>query len=193
MSLSERDWVRVVAEERCHECGLRASTIPRHELGPTLQREVGRWASMLGGVDVSSLQSCCQAGRWSALEYGAHVRDVLRQFRQRVAETATGSKPDFGWWDHEAAVVADRYNEQDPGTVAAELAAAALELVEVLDGLDEAAWQHSGTRRGTEVFTVEGFVRFAVHETFHHRVDAVASLDRRTSLSISVVMGPESA
>ncbi len=178
MSAPERDWVQVVAEEHCDECGLRASSIPRLELAGGLRREAGLWASMLREVDPASLRTNSHEGRWSALEYAAHVRDVLGQFRHRVSETATGSKPDFAWWDHEAAAVADRYNEQDPCSVAAELEAAADSLAAIIAGLDDAAWDHTATRRGRERFSLEGLVRFALHETHHHRIDAEVSLGR---------------
>ncbi len=176
---SERDWVRVVAEQRCDGCGLEASSIPRHELGPAIRLQGELWASMLFAAEADSLRSHSEPGRWSALEYAAHVRDVLVLFRDRMAEAAMGTNPDFGWWDHEAAAVADRYNEQDPRSVAADLEAAADLLATTVARLDGAGWEHTGTRRGTERFSVDGLVRFALHEAHHHRVDAKTSLGAR--------------
>ena len=177
MSPAERDWVHVVAEETCDECGLRASSVPRDELGLAIEKEASLWVTMLGEADADSLCRHSQPGRWTALEYAAHVRDVLVIFKDRVILAMTGSNPDFGWWDHEAAAVADRYNEQDPSSVASELETAADALAALAAGIDDPAWSHTGTRRSSEVFTVEGLVRFALHETRHHRVDAQISLD----------------
>ena len=181
MSASERDWVRVVAEQRCDECGLRASSIPRRELGRAIRHQAELWASLLR-ADFASLRRPVDPGRWSALEYAAHVRDVLVLFRHRIADASTGTNPDFGWWDHEAAAVADRYNEQDPCSVAAELETAAELLAAIVARLDSRCWEYTGTRRGSELFSVEGLVRFALHEAHHHRVDAEASLASGTGV-----------
>ena len=176
MSAPERDWVRIVAEQRCEECGLRASSIPRRELGRAIQLQAELWASLLHVAGGASLRRRAIPGRWSALEYGAHVRYVLVVFSHRIADAAMGTNPDFGWWDHEAAAVADRYNEQDPCSVAAELEAAAELLVGIIARLDSPCWEYTATRRGSELFSVDGLVRFALHEAHHHRVDAEASL-----------------
>ena len=179
MSAPERDWVRVVAEQQCNECGLRASSIPRSDLGRAIQVQVESWGLMLQVADIAVLRRHASPGRWSALEYAAHVRDVLVLFGHRIGDAAMGTNPDFGWWDHEAAAVADRYNEQDPCSVAAELEAAAELLAAIIARLDSTSWEYTGTRRGTELFSVDGLVRFALHEAHHHRVDAEALLGSR--------------
>ncbi len=71
----------------------------------------------------------------------AHVRDVLALFRDRVVLTLSRDQPEFGWWDHEAAAVDERYNEQDPREVAAALATNAAGLAR--------ACLRQGTRHGT--------------------------------------------
>ena len=63
-------------------------------------------------------------GRWSALEYGCHVRDVFRLFEQRLRMMLTEDGPDFENWDQDATAVEERYDEQDPAAVSAEIVAA---------------------------------------------------------------------
>jgi hypothetical protein len=104
------------------------------------------------------------------------VRDVLALFRDRVGLAMAEEEPEFGWWDHEAAVVVERYNAQDPGCVAAALQSNAQGLMVALPPLGDPAWQRAGTRRGRERFTVEGLARFALHEAHHHRVVALRAL-----------------
>jgi hypothetical protein len=170
--MAERDWVRVVAEARCDECGLVASAVPRDAIAGALRDEATSWATLFGRVQDDDARRRTGDGTWSTLEYAAHVRDVLDLFVRRVQVALSEHEPEFGWWDHEAAVTDVYYNAQAPKTVVLALALYAETLATVLDGLDEAQWQRRGTRRGGEVFTVEGLARFGLHETRHHRVDA---------------------
>jgi hypothetical protein len=134
---TERDWVGIVAEERCPDCGLCASQVARADLAAAVQEEGRDWGALLHGAAADELRAHRQPGSWSALEYGAHVRDVLGVFRERVALALAEDHPAFGWWDHEAAVVDERYNEQAPTAVAAELELRASRLSSLAVGLDE--------------------------------------------------------
>jgi hypothetical protein len=91
---------------------------------------------------------------------------------ERVARTLVEDDPEYGWWDHEAAVTDEHYNEQDPTAVAGDLAANAQWLAGTLALVEGAEWDRTGTRRGTEPFTVAGLGRFTLHELSHHRWDA---------------------
>ena len=104
---------------------------------------------------------------WSPLEYGAHVRDVIRLFTDRIAAMVTADEPEFAGWDQEAAALAARYNEQDPAIVAEERLADAQRLQRLLDSLDSDAWARRGSRDGRQ-FTVEYLVRYLLHDIAHH-------------------------
>ncbi len=162
----------MVAEQRCGECGLDAAAVPQAELGDAIAQEGRRWFVLLGERDHARLRRRPCAGVWSALEYAAHVRDVLVLFADRVVLALGEEEPEFGWWDHEAAAVDEGYNQQDPRQVAMALEANAERLKMSLPRPGEAAWRRAGTRRGREHFTVEGLARFALHEARHHRLDA---------------------
>jgi len=176
----ERDWVRIVASERCDECGLETSTVTRDELGGSIGYEGHEWRSLLCDTDVGALRWRPDPARWSALEYGAHVRDVLGVFVDRIGRAMAETDAEFGWWDHEASVLEERYNDQRPRAVAVELEANAGRMVSALARLDDGSWQRRGTRRSGEVFTVEGLARFALHEARHHRLDAARTIATRT-------------
>ncbi len=108
---------------------------------------------------------------WSPLEYACHVRDVLRVFEERTRAMVAEPGVDFGWWDHEAAVTDDAYNEQDPVEVATDVASATTRYATTLRALDDDQRQASGERRGGEVFTVDSLARYALHEAKHHQLD----------------------
>jgi hypothetical protein len=151
---SEQDWLRVVAQQRCDACGLAASTVDKGDLPAQLRLEAV----------------------WSGLEYGAHVRDVVALFTERIGRVMTEPQPTFGWWDHDAAVVTERYNEDRPEDVASSIEANAASLGAMLSGVAAADWSRMGTRRDGEMLTVAAFARFALHEVRHHRHDAEVSI-----------------
>lgn len=92
--VDERDWFRVVAEEQCEECGMRAGGIALAEFGPAIMRESDRWAEMLArSVGPGEWRPRPSAGAWFPLEYGAHVRGVLALFDRRVAHAIVEATP----------------------------------------------------------------------------------------------------
>jgi hypothetical protein len=168
----ERDWVRVVAEERCDECGLRAGELPRADLGAAIL-DVGReWVRFLRATPAEVLRQRTRAGAWTPLEYAAHTRDALGVFADRMALALVEDEPEFGWWDHDAAAVDEGYNDQGPLAIADALDANAHRLVAVMHAVPDDGWARAGTRRGYERFTVEGIARYALHEATHHLHDA---------------------
>lgn len=175
-AMTERDWVEIVARGTCPECGLAARQVARADLPSALKEEGRAWGVLLRTATAADLRTRPLDGGWSALEYGAHVRDVLDVFAGRAERVVAEDRPVFGWWDHEAAAVEERYNEQRPEAVASELEVAALHLASVGGPLEEHDWLRAGTRRDNETFTVEALLRFALHEAHHHRVDASRSL-----------------
>src|SRR5581483_7685608 len=111
---------------------------------------------LLPGEDESILVARPLPGVWSALAYACHVRDVLAVFDGRIGRMLTEDNPDFGWWDHEAAVEADAYEKQAPAGLAA---------------APDGGWDRTGVRRDGEIFTVLGTGRFVLHEGTHHLLD----------------------
>jgi len=161
--------------ERCPECafdpnGVSAADLPSAVagLGRRYQAPLTR---LLPGEDESLLVAHPLPGTWSALAYACHVRDVLSVFDGRIARMLTEDSPELGWWDHEAAVEADGYEQQRPAEVAAALLANAAALSATLAAVPEEGWDRTATRRDGERFTVLGAGRFVLHEGTHHLLD----------------------
>lgn len=167
---AERDWV-AIARGRCPECGLDASAPPTRRLADSVRSVARRWRLFLATTPDKRLRRRPRPDHWSALEYAAHTRDVLRVFAERVDLALHADNPDLGWWDHERAAVDERYNEQDRDAVAAVLEANADLLATTVDAMPPDGWARTGVRRD-DTFTVEGLVRYALHEAHHHLHDA---------------------
>lgn len=172
----ETDWFAVVSVGHCEECGSSPSTGAPSGLGAQIRDEAHRWTTLLRPADDDRVRQRPAPEVWSALEYGAHVRDVLAVFTDRVLRTLAETEPELGWWDHEAAIDDGFANESDREAVGDDLDANAARLADVLAMVSGDQWERTATRRDHERFTVELLARFALHEVVHHRSDAEAAL-----------------
>lgn len=114
-------------------------------------------------------------GVWSPLEYGCHVRDVLRLYSKRLRLMLTQDDPLYPDWNQDSTAVADRYGEQDPAVVATELAEAADVIAAQFEALGADQWQRTGSRSDGAHCTVETFGRYFVHDPVHHLYDVTGA------------------
>jgi hypothetical protein len=121
ISRDTKDWTWVI-ERRCAECGFAASELRPTDVAGLLRESAAAWPAVLERADVRQRPNDFT---WSPLEYAAHVRDVLRLYRARLALMLETDDPLYENWDQDATAVAGRYNEQDPAVVGAELQFAA--------------------------------------------------------------------
>jgi hypothetical protein len=167
-----KDWTWVLRRP-CPECGLDTRRFPREEVGGMIRANAAAWQHLLAGP--GDLRRRPSPGKWSALEYGCHVRDVLRLYEQRLTLMLTQDGPEFPNWDQDATAAADRYGEQDPAAVARDLADAAEVIAAHFGSLAPGQWQRTGSRSDGARFTVESFARYLVHDPVHHLYDVTGT------------------
>jgi DinB superfamily len=171
-----KNWTWVL-ERRCPECGFDSSSLSVDQIAPLLRTTAETWVAVLARPH-ADLRRRPSDDRWSALEYGCHVRDVFVLFETRLRLMLTEDNPTFANWDQDRTAVDDHYNDQDPATVASELAAAGAVMAASFASLDDAAWQRRGARSDGSFFTVDSFGRYMIHDPVHHihdvTVDGIA-------------------
>lgn len=163
-----KDWTWVL-DRPCPECGFDATTFTREEIPSMLRRNAAAWPAVLTGH--AALRP--SPDRWSPLEYACHVRDVCRVYTERLHLMRTEDDPHYPNWDQDATAVEDRYAEQDPNTVAAELTEAAETLASAFEQVDD--WTRTGNRGDGARFTIETFARYLIHDPLHHLYDVTGS------------------
>ncbi len=165
-----KDWTWVLSR-RCPDCRYDASTIAGTDVAAALRDQAARWPGVLARPDARVRPN---DETWSPLEYGAHVRDVLRLGEYRVALMLENDDPEFPNWNQDDTAVAERYNEQDPTVVAAEILDAAESFAAKLDTVTDTQWDRPGRRSDGANFTVQSFARYYLHDVVHHGWDVGA-------------------
>ena len=167
-----KDWTWVLRRP-CTECGFDAQSFSRDQLGGMIRANAAAWQRVLTGLGDPRVRP--SPAKWSVLEYGCHVRDVLRLYEQRLALMLTQDGPQFPNWDQDATAAEDRYGEQDPVLVAGELATAAEVIAAHFDDLAPGQWQRTGSRSDGADFTIESFGRYFIHDPVHHLYDVTGT------------------
>lgn len=162
-----KNWTWVL-EAPCPECGYDASAVDISAVPDLARGLAARWPAVLARSDVAVRPN---DSTWSALEYAAHVRDVFRIFLTRLGLMLDEDDPRFPNWDQDETAIAERYNEQDPATVSAELLAAGAAIADAFAAVPADSWGRRGSRSDGVEFTVASLARYFVHDPTHHLWD----------------------
>lgn len=157
-----KDWTWVL-ERTCPECGFDVTAFPREQVGEMIRANADEWEPLLQHPEVRSRPS---DDRWSALEYGCHVRDVFRLYDERLRMMLEDDDAHYQNWDQDEASAG--YSAEDPGRVIEELKAAAAALADRFDSVEGTDWDRTGNRSDGARFTVESFARYFIHDPVHH-------------------------
>lgn len=160
-----KNWTWVL-EKPCPECGFDASTFEATDVADMIRANAAAWPAVLERDDVRERPD---ESTWSKLEYAAHVRDVFRIYLYRLGLMLAEDDPLFPNWDQDATAVEERYNEQSPEVVSAELVADAAALADAFDTV--ADWGRPGRRSDGVAFTIETFAKYFIHDPIHHLWD----------------------
>jgi len=163
---------RALDAEVCAQCGF-SYAMGRAEITHRLRSDASAFVDKLATFDAAAARTRPEPGVWSPLEYACHVRDVLGVQTERVLLAQREVDPVFVPMGRDERVIEDRYNEQDPTTVAGEITASAETFAARLDGLDDDGWQRTGVYNYPEpaLRTVEWIAIHTTHELLHHRGD----------------------
>jgi hypothetical protein len=176
-----KDWTWTL-QRRCPECGLSAGEIGLEEIATRAFVAAEEWVQILRSSPAVTARPQPQV--WSPLEYGAHVRDVLRLFDARLQLILTDDDPTFENWDQDETAIRERYADQDPEVVADQLEAAAQSMVEHIRALREDQLGRTGRRSDGSEFTAVTLLQYFLHDVIHHLWDVTGQPDAAASLAL---------
>jgi hypothetical protein len=162
-----KNWTWVI-ERPCPECSFDASHYADADIAPAILDNAASWPPVLARPTVRIRPN---DSTWSALEYSAHVRDVLAVYQERLRLMVETDDPLYPNWDQDETAVAERYNEQDPALVGEQLGANARGLARAVAALGDDEWQRVGRRSDGVSFTVSTMLTYMTHDLVHHRWD----------------------
>lgn len=110
-------------------------------------------------------------GKWSVLEYGAHVRDVFEVFTSRLELMLREDNPTFANWDQDQAALDGNYEALDPAEVAADLTQNGLDAAAAFGAVTPEQWDRRGRRSNGSEFTVVTISGYFLHDLVHHLHD----------------------
>jgi hypothetical protein len=105
------------------------------------------------------------------------VRDAFRIGLYRLKRMQAEDSPRFDNWDQDESAVSDRYDLQDPTTVAAEVLTSGMAFADGYDTVRGDEWSRTGLRSDGASFTIDSFGRYFVHDPMHHIVDVRRGFD----------------
>ena len=159
----------------CEECGFDFESLAPADIPAAIRGFPKRYRApltrFLPGEDGDSLlRERPEPDTWSALEYAAHVRDVLARYDGWIHQSLDEDRPVLTGAAPDELVVERRYNEDDPVAVADALAANAERLAATVEAVPEDGWERVGVRRD-EAWPVLFMSRRVAHEGSHHLLD----------------------
>lgn len=163
--------------ETCEVCGFVWDDVPDADVGSRLRVGSDVIARLLRNTpDVAKTRPT--TGRWSMLEYGAHVRDVLLVLRDRFVVGVVTDNPPFTPMYRDERVDLGMYRAEDPVAMATELKVAAALLVRMIEALspDQLDRTVQYGYPGPSTRTLRWMAAQAVHEVEHHRSDIEENL-----------------
>lgn len=175
----QKDWTWTL-QRRCPDCGLSAGEVDPAGIAERAELAANEWVQIL--TSSPAVETRPAPAVWSALEYGAHVRDVYRLFDARLARMLVEDNPTFPNWDQDETALSERYAQQDPDVVAAELAQAADQFASRVRALEPAQLDRRGVRTDGAQFTVSTFLQYFLHDVVHHLFDVTGQQDGVESL-----------
>ena len=168
-----KNWTWVL-DEPCPECGFDASTIAPDQVAGRVRSNAAAWRAVLtrgSMVDQRPPVAPGQPPVWSALEYGAHVRDVYDLAAERTLLMLKKKGPTFVNWDQNVTAVDQDYRNEDANRVAYDLAVNAGRFADLLDKVQGDQWNRTGVRSDGSAFTVASFALYLLHDPVHHLDD----------------------
>ena len=159
--------------KQCPDCAFDAAAITLADLPGLIDGVLATFTTRLADADATQRPA---PGIWSPVEYACHVRDVCTMFAGRLDRMLTEDDPLFANWDQDATALEQRYREQQPDAVLAQLRPAATSIGAAFAAVPESQQQRRGRRSDGAAFTVDTLGRYFVHDLVHHAWDIRANV-----------------
>jgi hypothetical protein len=173
-------WTRI-QQEACPQCGDNPSGRPPGDLGSLAVARAGKWREFLMQADDTFLRTNPEAEVFvfSPLQYGAHVRDILKVYGDRMVLGLEQTNPTVPLF-FPTEEVFESYNRLSVTELATDIERWATRLATLVPRIEPSSWSRTVVNDrglyGVYTFTIAGLACNAVHEAHHHLLDATGTL-----------------
>jgi hypothetical protein len=159
----------------CPECGLDYDTVSPPDAEIALRSFPRRYGEQLGAVlerdDGEALvRTRPDAQTWSAVEYTAHVADLMGEFALTFAAMVQETNPELDFWDQDARATEQHYNDWSVEDLKARLHQGCDAAADAVAKTKPADWDRTARFSWGERDLLT-MIRNAVHEGSHHLRD----------------------
>jgi hypothetical protein len=159
----------------CPECGLDYDTISPRDAVLAARTFPRRYRSLLTHLDPDEDPDSVIRRRpapdvWSALEYTAHVADILDWLASSIRRIEVEDQPRLYEFDPDEKAEEEEYNDLPLVEALGRLETACADLSNTIEFMDPAAWTRTGRYEWGEREAID-LARNAVHEGSHHLRD----------------------
>lgn len=166
-----------MAHEHCDACGFDGARYDDASLLDSLRAQGGRWQELLA-TSGAGLRVRPEPEVWSAIEYTAHIRDIVALHVYGVEQALTQDEPVFPpIGDDLVESAASAYGDADADEVISELTSQALLLADVAEEAGTDTWAR-GLTIGDSRSDVRYLLEHALHDSLHHLEDVERGLAR---------------
>lgn len=169
--------------DKCDVCGFDFGDYGHDDVVGGVAAASVATAGLLRETDRSALHTRPEPARWSAVEYAAHIRDVLLTIRDRLVIGLVEDDPEFKSMHSEERVDLGLYTTDTPAEVANELEAASGMFVRLFAAIDPGALERSVQygQPDPQPRTLLWMGLQAVHESERHLDDIRQNIERLQS------------
>lgn len=159
----------------CPECGMDYQTVSPRDIVLAARTFPRRYRAVLTrfGTDEDPddlLRARPAPAVWSALEYAAHVADILELLAPTIRRIEVEDNPRLNQFDPDERAEEEAYNEDGLLDVLGRLETGCADLSNTVEFMDPDAWTRTGSYEWGEREAID-VARNAVHEASHHLRD----------------------
>ena len=160
----------------CPECGLDYETVSPRDAAAAVRSFPRRYRALLvapGDAEQADdvVRRRPDPATWSALEYTAHVADVLDHLGAAIRRVIVEDEPTIAFFDNDERATQQGYNDMAQGEVLGWLELTCADITSIVDSVDPDDWTRLGHFEWGDRDAL-GLARNAVHEGSHHLRDA---------------------
>ena len=158
----------------CPECGVDYGTLHPPFAINTIKSFPRRFTEALapasGEDNEKAIRTRPSPDVWSAIEYTAHVSDLMDEFAAVIKQMYEETNPTIGFTDPDEKVASEKWNELPKEPLLAQLKANCAALIAQAERVDGQGWSRTATFPWGERDLLT-MLQNAVHEGVHHLKD----------------------